>query len=90
MNQSCLIALCNGLYSVVFNGLVEFEHLRAMGTTAARDKTLKGNSIGNAIKVSYKFDKQEVHRQLLYRQTSRMNWLTGKTGWSLQTAGQYR
>ncbi|BBD09295.1 glycosyltransferase [Desulfovibrio ferrophilus] len=47
-------------YEVIYNGFIEFRHLRGMGKQAAADRALGGNSHGNRIKILYKYDQQEV------------------------------
>ncbi|WP_045212481.1 glycosyltransferase family 2 protein [Desulfonatronovibrio magnus] len=62
-------------YDIIFNGLISFRHLRAMGNQAKKDITLAGNSQGNAIKILHKFNQHAVNKQLNFLSEERMKWL---------------
>jgi len=62
-------------YSVIFNGLIEFRHLRGMGQEAAADKALGGNSYGNRIKILYKYDHAQVMTFLRAEAERYRDWL---------------
>jgi len=62
-------------YDIVFNGFIQFQHMRAMGKSVAKSKALSGNSLGNVIKVLAKHDKDEVTEMLLKDRTKRARWL---------------
>jgi len=51
-------------YQIIYNGLIEFVHYRGMGRKAAKDRAYIGNSIGNAVKLIYKYDATEVHQKI--------------------------
>jgi GT2 family glycosyltransferase len=64
-------------WNIVFNGLVAFEHLRGMGKKAAKDRALIGNSIGNAVKLLHKYDKDEVQAFIETSGVKYKKWLHG-------------
>jgi GT2 family glycosyltransferase len=61
--------------TIVFNGLIAFEHLRGMGRALTRDAALMGNSIGNVVKLLYKYQPETVARELTARRRERNAWL---------------
>jgi hypothetical protein len=61
--------------TLAFNGLIAFEHLRGMGRALARDAALMGNSIGNVVKLLYKYQPETVARELTARRRERNAWL---------------
>ena len=60
---------------IVFNGFVHFVHLRGMGKAVQNEKGLQGNSYGNLIKLSYKYDTETVHKEIAARHEERNTWL---------------
>lgn len=62
-------------YKIAFNGLIGFEHWRAMGKAVVKSQRLIGNSIGNALKVTYKHDISKTHKALKKREKHRQEWL---------------
>lgn len=62
-------------YPIIYNGLISFEHLRAMGVKAKKDRSLGGNSFGNTIKILYKYEHDEVNKAIAERHEERKNWL---------------
>lgn len=62
---------------IVFNGLIAFEHMRAMGRAVAKDSSLLGNSVGNVVKLLYKYPRDTVHKALAERREERNAWLMG-------------
>lgn len=62
-------------YDIIFNGLIKFRHLRAMGKKAGSDKTLAGNSLGNVIKLLNKHNTKQVNQKLDEQHTLRNDWL---------------
>lgn len=64
-------------HNIVFNGLIEVEHYRAMGVTASKSRAWSGNALGNLVKLLYKYDKETVDRELAARREERREWLFG-------------
>ncbi|WP_415718775.1 glycosyltransferase [Maridesulfovibrio sp.] len=62
-------------YDIVFNGFIQFQHMRAMGKSVSKDKVMSGNSFGNLIKVLAKHDKDKVAEMLLKDREKRAEWL---------------
>lgn len=60
---------------IVFNGLIEFEHLRAMGRKAGSDRAAIGNSLGNVVKLLHKYDHEDVKRMIARSREERARWL---------------
>lgn len=60
---------------IVFNGLIHFMHLRGMGKEVQKSASLNGNSLGNRIKLFYKYDQNLVQRELAARREDRRQWL---------------
>lgn len=60
---------------IVFNGLIEFEHLRAMGRKAGSDRATIGNSLGNVVKLLHKYDHEDVKRMIARSREERARWL---------------
>lgn len=60
---------------VVFNGLIGFEHMRAMGKKTGTDKGLAGNSLGNMLKILYKYDHETVQKGIIGQHEARNRWL---------------
>lgn len=65
---------------LVYNGFIEFQHLRAMGKQAAQDSALGGNSLGNRIKILYKHDHKEVVEFLDNESRRHSAWLEAPVG----------
>jgi len=63
--------------NIVFNGLISFVHLRGMGKAVGKEKALQGNSLGNLMKLSYKYEAETVHREIAERHAERNRWLVG-------------
>lgn len=61
----------------VYNGCISFEHMRAMGVEASKNKALLGNSIGNSTKLLYKYDQEEARQGIVAYHKRRDNWLLG-------------
>jgi GT2 family glycosyltransferase len=61
--------------NIVFNGLIAFEHQRVTGNAAAGDEALMGNSMGNVVKLLYKYNEKEVRCALEERRRERAAWL---------------
>ncbi len=51
-------------YQIVFNGLVQCEHLKAMGKSSKNNRALRGNLEGNMIKILNKHDAGKVKEAL--------------------------
>lgn len=49
---------------IVYNGLIEFQHARAMGNATFNDRPSKGNSDGNKTKLLHKFDPEMVQSMI--------------------------
>jgi GT2 family glycosyltransferase len=64
-------------YEIVYNGLITFEHLRAMGRKAGKERALIGNSLGNIVKLLHLYDAERVQRYLVERDAARRAWLAG-------------
>ncbi len=64
-------------YEIVYNGLITFEHLRAMGRKAGKERALIGNSLGNIVKLLHLYDAERVQRYLAERDAARRAWLSG-------------
>ena len=62
-------------YDIVFNGFIQFQHMRAMGKSVSKSKALSGNSLGNVVKVLAKHDKDKVAEMLLKDREKRAEWL---------------
>lgn len=60
---------------IIFNGLIEFEHLRAMGRMAGTDPAMIGNSLGNVIKLLHKYPHDAVQEMIGRSQRERAQWL---------------
>ncbi len=63
--------------SIIFNGLIGFEHLRAMGVSTRTDKGMSGNSLGNMLKILYKYDNEEARQAIARQHEARNAWLLG-------------
>lgn len=63
--------------NIVFNGLISFEHLRAMGVEAGRSRVTLGNSLGNMLKILYKYDHEETRQGIIRAHQTRNDWLMG-------------
>lgn len=64
-------------HDIIFNGLIAFKHLRAMGNEARRNDVLAGNSDGNIVKLLRKNDSGVVSRKLIQLRKDRIKWLYG-------------
>ncbi|WP_456324625.1 glycosyltransferase family 2 protein [Desulfonauticus submarinus] len=54
-------------YKIVFNGLIEFIHQREFGKKCAVKREFIGNSLGNKIKLIYKYNPHDVNIKLNLR-----------------------
>ncbi len=73
------ITLRQAGYDIIYNGLVSFGHLQAMGKAAHKDQAANGNVIGNMHKLLAKHDPAEVRRALDAGRDRRAGWLeTGR------------
>lgn len=63
-------------HEIIYNGLVEFTHARAMGNAAENDRALKGNALGNLAKLIYKFDAKCMNELIKDTQRLRQEWLS--------------
>lgn len=64
-------------YDIIFNGFIEFTHLRGMGRAAGNDRAMSGNSLGNIIKLLYKYDQGAVRTFLGGERIKYRDWLCG-------------
>lgn len=62
-------------YDIIYNGLISFRHMKAMGKESQINRTMAGNAIGNTIKVLYKHDKSLVLDTLTRLSEQRIAWL---------------
>jgi GT2 family glycosyltransferase len=74
------LRMCMAGYPIIFNGLIAFEHMRAMGVKAAHDRALAGNSLGNIVKLLHKYDHEAVRETLALRHADRNRRLLGRLG----------
>lgn len=65
-------------YAVIYNGLIEFRHLRGMGQRSATDKGLQGNSYGNKIKILFKYEDAAIIGFLRDEARRYERWLLGQ------------
>lgn len=61
---------------IIYNGLISFEHHRAMGAMVKHDASLAGNSIGNVFKILHKYDAGAVNSKLSSYRSARNKWLS--------------
>lgn len=69
------LRLCLAGQKIIFNGLISFEHMQAMGKAAQKDSALGGNSFGNMVKIAYKHDHEQVVNTINERHQARNSWL---------------
>ncbi|WP_321405114.1 glycosyltransferase [Maridesulfovibrio sp.] len=62
-------------YDIVFNGFIQFQHMRAMGKSVSKNKALSGNSLGNVVKILAKYDQEQVADVLSKDRAKREEWL---------------
>ena len=62
-------------YDIIFNGLIAFEHYRAMGNKLKQDEALRGNSLGNVVKILSKYDHKTVNEGIRRWRAARNQWL---------------
>lgn len=62
-------------YDVIYNGLIAFRHLKAMGKESQKNRAMAGNTLGNIIKVLYKHDQTMVRAKLDSLSEQRHAWL---------------
>lgn len=62
-------------YAIIYNGLIEFRHLRGMGQEAAASRSMGGNSYGNRVKVLCKYNQKHVMDFLQAERTAYQNWM---------------
>lgn len=62
-------------YDVIYNGLIAFRHLKAMGKESQKNRAMAGNTLGNIIKVLYKHDQTVVRAKLHSLSEQRHAWL---------------
>ena len=62
-------------HEIIYNGLVEFTHARAMGNAAQDDHALKGNALGNLAKLVYKYDVESMNKLISDTKRLRQEWL---------------
>lgn len=67
-------------HPIIFNGLIEFEHLRAMGKMIGIDSLLTGNALGNLVKLTRKFDPGQVAESVRRREAEKRAWLDAVLG----------
>jgi len=64
-------------HEIIYNGLVEFTHLRAMGKQVGRGRAWMGNSLGNVLKLLHKYDPTDMQRFIAEQDEAWRAWLTG-------------
>lgn len=69
------LRLCLAEQKIIFNGLISFEHMQAMGKAAQKDSALGGNSFGNMVKIAYKHNHAQVVETINNRHQARNTWL---------------
>lgn len=62
-------------YDVIYNGLIAFRHLKAMGKESQKNRAMAGNTLGNIIKVLYKHDQTVVRAKLHSLSEQRHAWI---------------
>ena len=61
--------------NIAFNGFIKFTHLRGMGKAVGNERALLGNSLGNMLKLMYKYSEEEVCEGIARRHEERNAWL---------------
>lgn len=64
-------------YDIIYNGLIEFTHARAMHKAAQTDNALQGNALGNLAKLVYKFNVADMQTLIKDTGLRRRQWMEG-------------